>query len=134
MPRALRAGRSSSPCCSVSWDAPVPAATCNGLGCCLGAWCMWGLSGRRSTLSYANEHRPAALFEELFFTVLAAARGSFPAPVADQRRDAVAATIGHARAELREIAALLANPVARPPRRRPRLATLPYPTDSLFPS
>jgi DNA-binding transcriptional MerR regulator len=63
-----------------------------------------------------------------------AARGSFPAPVADQRRDAVAATIGHARAELREIAALLANPVARPPRRRPRLATLPYPTDSLFPS
>jgi hypothetical protein len=28
----------------------------------------------RSTLSYANEHRPTALFEDLFFTALARSR------------------------------------------------------------
>jgi DNA-binding transcriptional MerR regulator len=48
--------------------------------------------------------------------------------------DAVAATIGHARAELREIAGLLAAPAPRPMRRRPRLSTVPHPSDSLFPS
>jgi DNA-binding transcriptional MerR regulator len=51
-----------------------------------------------------------------------------------QRMDAVAATIGHARAELREIAGLLASPVARPVRRRPRLTSVLHPSDSLFPS
>jgi DNA-binding transcriptional MerR regulator len=51
-----------------------------------------------------------------------------------QRMDAVAATIGHARAELREIAGLLASPVARPARRRPRLTSVLHPSDSLFPS
>jgi DNA-binding transcriptional MerR regulator len=50
-----------------------------------------------------------------------------------QRKDAVAATIGHARAELREIAGLLAAPVPRPAR-RPRLASVPHPSDSLFPT
>jgi DNA-binding transcriptional MerR regulator len=50
------------------------------------------------------------------------------------RMDAVAATIGHARAELRELAALLAAPAQRPGRRRPRIATLAHPADSLFPS
>jgi hypothetical protein len=46
---------------------------CNGLGCCLGKLAHLGIAQapRRSTLSYANEHRPAALFEELFFTALA---------------------------------------------------------------
>jgi DNA-binding transcriptional MerR regulator len=48
--------------------------------------------------------------------------------------DAVAATIGHARAELREIAGLLASPAPRPMRRRPRLAAVPDPSNSLFPS
>lgn len=48
--------------------------------------------------------------------------------------DAAAAVIGHARAELREIAALLAAPAARPQRRRPRLTTLPNRSDLLFPS
>jgi DNA-binding transcriptional MerR regulator len=58
-----------------------------------------------------------------------------PAPSASvQRMDAVAATIGHARAELREIAAQLASPAPRPVRRRPRLATVPNPSDLLFPS
>ena len=49
-----------------------------------------------------------------------------------ERLDAVGATIGHARAELREIAGLLASPAPRPPRRR--LATAPDPSGSLFPS
>jgi DNA-binding transcriptional MerR regulator len=57
-------------------------------------------------------------------------------PVADpgRRSDAIAATIGHARAELREIAALLALPSPRPVRRRPRLATLSDSANLLFPS
>ena len=46
---------------------------CNGLGCCLGRLVHVGIlrAPCRSTLSYANEHRPAALFEDLFFTALA---------------------------------------------------------------
>jgi DNA-binding transcriptional MerR regulator len=54
--------------------------------------------------------------------------------VADRRSDAVAATIGHARAELREIAALLGSTAPRPMRRRPRLATVADSANSLFPS
>jgi len=50
------------------------------------------------------------------------------------RRDSVAAAIGHARAELRQIAALLAAPEPRPQRRRPRLAALHTPVSSLFPT
>src|SRR5881227_3458673 len=46
---------------------------CNGLGCCLGRLVHVGITRApcRSTLSYANEHRPAALFQDLFFTALA---------------------------------------------------------------
>jgi len=46
---------------------------CNGLGCCLGRLVHVGITKApcRSTLSYANEHRPASLFEDLFFTALA---------------------------------------------------------------
>jgi hypothetical protein len=49
---------------------------CNGLGCCLGRLVHVGITHapRRSTLSYANEHRPAALFEELFWTASARSR------------------------------------------------------------
>jgi DNA-binding transcriptional MerR regulator len=46
----------------------------------------------------------------------------------------VAAAIAHARAELREIAGLLASPQPRPHRRRSRLATMPSATEFLFPS
>jgi DNA-binding transcriptional MerR regulator len=53
---------------------------------------------------------------------------------AQQRLDAVAAVIGHARAELREIAGQLASPVPRPVRRRARLVAVPRPSDSLFPA
>jgi DNA-binding transcriptional MerR regulator len=52
----------------------------------------------------------------------------------ETRKDGVTATIGHARAELRELAALLASPAPRPMRRRPRLAAISNPTDMLFPS
>jgi DNA-binding transcriptional MerR regulator len=51
-----------------------------------------------------------------------------------RRLDSIAATIGHARAELREIAALLAAPDPRPQRRRPRLAAVHNPSDTLFPT
>ena len=46
---------------------------CNGLACCLGRLVHLGIARApcRSTLSYANEHRPAALFEDLFWTVSA---------------------------------------------------------------
>ena len=50
------------------------------------------------------------------------------------RLDAVAAAIGRARAELREIAGLLGSPVQPPARRRSRLATIRAASGSLFPS
>lgn len=45
---------------------------CNGLGCCLGKLVHLGIAKapNKSTLSYANEHRPAQLYEDLFFTAL----------------------------------------------------------------
>jgi hypothetical protein len=45
---------------------------CNGLSCCLGKLVHLGISRApsKSTLSYANQHRPAALYQELFYTAL----------------------------------------------------------------
>ncbi len=45
---------------------------CNGLGCCLGKLVHLGIAKapNKSTLSYANEHRPARLYEDLFYTAL----------------------------------------------------------------
>ena len=45
---------------------------CNGLACCLGKLAHLGLSKapKKSTLSYANGHRPAELFEDLFWATL----------------------------------------------------------------
>jgi hypothetical protein len=44
---------------------------CNGLSCCLGKLKHLGISEApsKSNLSYANQHRPAALFEQLFWKV-----------------------------------------------------------------
>jgi len=47
--------------------------------------------------------------------------------------DDIASTIAHARAELREIASLLASPDPQPPHRRSRLATMPSTSGTLFP-
>jgi len=53
----------------------------------------------------------------------------------NKRTDKVAATIGHARAELREIAGMLGSPAQQqPPRRRSRLAPIRAVSGSLFPS
>jgi len=45
---------------------------CHGLSCCLGKLVHLGIAKapNKSTLSYANEHRPAALYRDLFFTAL----------------------------------------------------------------
>src|SRR5208337_5367495 len=45
---------------------------CNGLRCCLGKLVHLGIAKapNKSTLSYANEHRPAVLYQQLFYTVL----------------------------------------------------------------
>lgn len=45
---------------------------CNGLASCLGKLVHLGVSKspNKSTLSYANAHRPAALFEDVFWTAL----------------------------------------------------------------
>ena len=45
---------------------------CNGLACSEGKLVHLGVRTvpNKSTLSYANEHRPAALFEDLFYTAL----------------------------------------------------------------
>lgn len=50
---------------------------CSGLSCCLGRLIHLGIrrEPRRSTLAYANQHRPAALFEDLFWTALDRFRG-----------------------------------------------------------
>jgi IS4 transposase len=50
---------------------------CNGLSCCLGKLVHLGVekAPSKSTLSYANQHRPAALFEDLFWVALSRFRG-----------------------------------------------------------
>ncbi len=55
-------------------------------------------------------------------------------PAQSKRLDSVSAVVGHARAELREIAALLGAPAQPPARRRNRLATIRAASGSLFPS
>lgn len=51
---------------------------CNGMACCLGKLAHLGVwrAPNKSTLAYANEHRPAALYEDLFWTVLGRMRKS----------------------------------------------------------
>jgi hypothetical protein len=46
---------------------------CNGLACCAGKLVHLGVgqAPNKSTLSYANQHRPAGLYQDLFYTVLA---------------------------------------------------------------
>ena len=46
---------------------------CNGLACCLGklVYLGIGVAPNKSTLAYANKHRPAKLYEYLFHMALA---------------------------------------------------------------
>ncbi len=46
---------------------------CNGLACCLGKLNHLGIekAPKKSTLAYANQHRPAGLYESLFWSLLA---------------------------------------------------------------
>jgi len=50
---------------------------CNGLRCCMGKLVHLGImkGPNKSTLSYANEHRPAGLYQDLFYTALAHFQG-----------------------------------------------------------
>jgi DNA-binding transcriptional MerR regulator len=79
------------------------------------------LSGARQALDGHRRAEPQAVL---------------PIMVTEQSQpgDSVAATIEHARNELREIANMLSSPVLRPSRRRSRLATIAACSDSLFPS
>jgi hypothetical protein len=45
---------------------------CNGLACCVGKLVHLGIgvAPNKSTLSYANKHRPAQLYEDLFYTAM----------------------------------------------------------------
>jgi DNA-binding transcriptional MerR regulator len=91
------------------------------------------ISGARQVLEQCRRGDQARQGEQ-------AGRNSDPEPAMSQpepanipKSDAVAAAIGHARAELRQISALLATPVAEAPRRRGRGATPPASSGSLFP-
>ncbi len=55
-------------------------------------------------------------------------------PIMEKLRDSVAAAIGHARAELREIIGMLGAPAAPLPRKRTRVAQFAAASGSLFPS
>jgi DNA-binding transcriptional MerR regulator len=83
------------------------------------------LSGARQTLEHA-QHRPNRVNQEPQNGLAAAAD---PA----KRKDAIAAAIGHARAELRELASLLSEPVQQPARHRNRVTAIAA-SGSLFPS
>jgi DNA-binding transcriptional MerR regulator len=90
------------------------------------------LSGARQALEQAHARKspPAEQHSKLPQLAFVPAQ-----PVSAQSRNEAAATIAHARAELREIAGILAEPQpqSQPPRRRARLATMPSKTDTLFP-
>jgi DNA-binding transcriptional MerR regulator len=82
------------------------------------------LSGARQALEQGHR-RPGPQLEP---------QSQLPLTGADPAQDRVASTVAHARAELREIAALLASPEPRTPRRRARLEAIPPISGSLFPA
>ncbi len=79
------------------------------------------LSGARQALGNIRRSEPQAALP-------------LPESAPRQSRDTVAAAIGHARAELREIAGLLSTPQPHTPKRRPRISPLYATTETLFPS
>jgi DNA-binding transcriptional MerR regulator len=81
------------------------------------------LSGARHALGHSRRSEPQA-------------QPRLPLSTAEssQRLDTAAAVIGAARAELREIAGMLAAPQPQSQRRRPRMSGLHASTEPLFPS
>jgi DNA-binding transcriptional MerR regulator len=93
------------------------------------------LSGARQALDQAKRPRPEAQKAR----IQEASRDSqsrlpLAASEATGRLDAVARMVGQARAELREIAALLGSTDPRTPRRRPRHSGMKDREDTLFPA
>jgi DNA-binding transcriptional MerR regulator len=89
------------------------------------------LSGARQALEQAHARKsppPQAKLDSISRLPLPSAQ-----TLSGQSPETVSATIAHARAELREIAGLLAVADPQPPRRRARLATMPPKSGSLFP-
>jgi DNA-binding transcriptional MerR regulator len=91
------------------------------------------LAGARQVLGQVQRRtspQPAPLLE-----IQADPQSQLPLPAAasGQTLETVAATLDQARAELREIASLLASPDPQPLSHRSRLATMPPASDSLFP-
>lgn len=90
------------------------------------------LAGARTVLDQGTKRHSAKVHQQATLDSQAAL------PLASdhgKRNDKVAATIGHARAELREIAGMLGSPLQQqPPRRRSRLAPIRAVSGSLFPS
>src|SRR5271166_5009879 len=91
------------------------------------------LSGARQALEQSHrQHTPLPAPQpdpqpRLPLAVVGEARPTSAQP------DDVASTIAHARAELREIANLLASPVPQTPHRHARVTTMPSASGSLFP-
>jgi DNA-binding transcriptional MerR regulator len=83
------------------------------------------LSGARQTLEHA-QRRPNRISHEPQNALAVAVDPG-------KQKDAIAAAIGHARAELREIAGLLKDPVQQPVRHRGRVTAIAA-SGSLFPS
>ena len=94
------------------------------------------LSGARQALEQAHARKtppPQSRRDPNFRLPLPSAVSA--QTLSGQSQEDLGATIAHARAELREIAGLLASPEPQPqpPRRRARLATMPPKSGSLFP-
>ncbi len=87
------------------------------------------LSGARQALEQAHTRKNSPPEQNSKLPQLAA--------ISTQLQDDLSATVAKARAELREIAGLLASPEPQsppqPPRRRSRLTTMPPKSDTLFP-
>ena len=90
------------------------------------------LPGARQALDL--QHRRGLLESRAESSPMPPSRVATQSAESVKRNEAVTATIGHARAELRELSALLASPAPRPMRRRPRLTAISNPSDLLFPS
>jgi DNA-binding transcriptional MerR regulator len=88
------------------------------------------LAGARQALEQAHSRKNPPPEPPARMPLLAAVSAL---PCSGHSREALAATIAHARAELRELAGLLAAPEPQPLRRRPRLAAMPPNSGSLFP-